>query len=152
MPTNICHEAFTVTEFNTSLLGRQLRQGVKILHFRGTVPGTLENFYTLTQVTAQQDFVLQIHLRSVIWQWNVLSLSLSLWNTQLWLLRKTVSTSFWMTATETWWNGRWEAESLEPKRSSPITEQKQRNINTQPETQAVNNSLLRTYCLCHFGE
>lgn len=63
MPTNICHEAFAMTEFNKILLGKQSCQEVKILCFRDTVPET---------ETAQQDFILHIHqLWSVIWQRNV---------------------------------------------------------------------------------
>jgi hypothetical protein len=74
MLTNICHEAFSATEFNKILLGRHMSQGVKILRFGDTVPET-DNFYTLMQLTARQEFVLQIDFRSVIRQRNVLSVS-----------------------------------------------------------------------------
>lgn len=46
-------------EFNKIFLGRQLCQSVKILRFweRESVPETLENFYTLVWLSAQDDFI-----------------------------------------------------------------------------------------------
>jgi hypothetical protein len=54
---------FTAAEFNKIFLGRQPRQGVKFLqNFRDrfhleSVPETLENFHTLMQLSAWEDFI-----------------------------------------------------------------------------------------------